>query len=254
MKSQIYNQAKYYEIAFSFIDSKKQANLFEKFIKKYSKIEVRAVLDVACGTALQLKEMAKRGYKTIGLDSNSEMIKYLKNESQKENLEIKTVKADMNNFKLDKKIDFAYIMMGSIIYVKNNDLFLSHLNSIANSLNKGGLYLIENLSINWADPAFFMPQSWTMERDGIKINTIYQITSKNALEQTVTQTLKMEVDDNGNKIEYLDKDDLKIIFPEELKLLIEKNGKFEFIGFFEREKAKLLKNVSPDNIVILRKK
>jgi hypothetical protein len=38
MKSQIYKQAKYYEIAFSFVDAGKQANLFEEFIKKYSKI------------------------------------------------------------------------------------------------------------------------------------------------------------------------------------------------------------------------
>lgn len=30
MKSQIYDQAKYYEIAFSFIDSKKQCDLFKK--------------------------------------------------------------------------------------------------------------------------------------------------------------------------------------------------------------------------------
>lgn len=37
MKSQIYNQAKYYEIAFSFVDPKKQADLFEEFIKKFSK-------------------------------------------------------------------------------------------------------------------------------------------------------------------------------------------------------------------------
>ncbi|MDH4330492.1 MAG: hypothetical protein OEV93_02985 [Candidatus Moranbacteria bacterium] len=60
MKSQIYNQAKYYEIAFSFVDSEKQADLFEKFIKKYSKTGAKSVLDLACGTALQLREMAKR--------------------------------------------------------------------------------------------------------------------------------------------------------------------------------------------------
>ena len=34
MKSHIYDQAKYYEIAFSFVDPKKQGDLFEQFIKK----------------------------------------------------------------------------------------------------------------------------------------------------------------------------------------------------------------------------
>ena len=35
MKLQIYNQPKYYEIAFSFVSPKKQVELFEQFIKKY---------------------------------------------------------------------------------------------------------------------------------------------------------------------------------------------------------------------------
>lgn len=61
MKSQIYDQAKYYEIAFSFIDAKKQGDLFEQLIKKYSKTKVKTVLDLGCGTALQLRELARRG-------------------------------------------------------------------------------------------------------------------------------------------------------------------------------------------------
>ena len=44
MQSQIYNQPKYYELAFSFVDTERQVKLFEKFIKKYSKIKVKKVL------------------------------------------------------------------------------------------------------------------------------------------------------------------------------------------------------------------
>lgn len=254
MKSQIYKQAKYYEIAFSFISPKKQVDLFEKFIKKFSKIKVKSVLDMACGTALQLEEIAKRGYKTVGLDANSKMLDYLKSKALRESLKIETVKTDMNNFKLKQKVDFAYIMMGSIIYTKNNNLFLSHLNSVANSLNSGGLYLIENIAINWADPDFFKLQIWTMSKGKIKIRTTYQIKLRDALKQTVIQELKMEVDDNGKKMKFIDKDELKIIFPEEFKLLVEKNNKFELLGFFERRSMKPLKKISSDNIIILRKK
>lgn len=160
MKSQVYDQAKYYEIAFSFVDAKKQGDLFEEFIKKYGKTNVKKVLDLACGTALQLKEMAKRGYGAIGLDSSLGMLEYLEREVMNEGLKIETIQADMNNFKLKQKVDFAYIMMGSIVYTRNNTLLLSNLNSVADSLNSGGLYLIENLDINWASPAFFKPQKW----------------------------------------------------------------------------------------------
>ena len=254
MKSQIYNQAKYYEIAFSFVDQKKQADLFEKFIKKFSKVKVRSVLDIACGPALQLEEMAERGYRTIGLDASAKMLDYLRNKVLGKDFRIEIVRADMNNFKLKQKVDFAYIMMWSIIYAKNNNLFFSHLNSVAGSLKSGGLYLIENLAINWADPKFLKPQSWTIKQARIKVKTTYQVLPKDPLRQIVTQILIFEVNDNGKKMKFVDADDLKITFPEEFKLLVEKNGKFEFIGFFERKKVKLLKKISSNNIIILRKK
>ena len=62
---ELYKNPKYYEIAFSFINVKKQFNLFEEFIKKYSKINVKSILDIACGTSLQLREFARRNYRCI---------------------------------------------------------------------------------------------------------------------------------------------------------------------------------------------
>lgn len=254
MQSQIYNQPKYYEIAFSFVDAEKQVKLFEKFIKKYSKIEVKKILDIACGPALQLREFAKKNYISTGIDFNPQMVNYLKNISREERFKINAIKADMNKFHLKNKVDFSYIMMGSIIYVKNNELFLSHLNSVAESLNSGGLYLIENLAMNWSDPKFLKPQSWIMRKKGIKVKTTYKITPKDALKQIVSQNFIFNINDNGVKRKFTNQADLKIIFPEEFKLLIEKNGKFEFIGFFERYSVKKLKDMSPENIVLLRKK
>lgn len=254
MKSEIYQQAKYYEIAFSFIDAKKQVDLFEEFIKKYSKIKVDTVLDICCGTALQLRELAKRNYKSIGLDINHDMLEYLKEIVSMEGISIKTIKADMVNFKLEQPVDFSYIMMGSIIYLKSNEDFLRHLYSVAQSLKSGGLYLIENLAINWTSPEFWVPQVWSMEDDGIKIETTYKIEPKDPVEQTVHQTIDLKVVDHGKKMHFTDRDDLKLIFPQEFKTIVELQGQFEFLGFFERESINKLKQASPDNIVLLRKK
>lgn len=254
MQSQIYNQPKYYEIAFKFINTEDQVKLFEKFIKKYSKIKVKKVLDIACGPALQLREFAKKKYISTGIDSNPQMINYLKKISLKEGLKINAVKADMNKFHLKNKVDFSYIMMGSIVYAKNNEIFLSHLNSVANTLKSGGLYLIENLAMNWSDPKFLKSQSWIMKEKGIKVKTTYKITPKNALEQIVLQNFILDVDDNGAKRKFTNRADLKIIFPAEFKLLVEKNNRFEFLGFFERYNVKKLKDMSPENIILLRKK
>jgi len=254
MRSKIYQQAEYYELAFNFVNIRKQINLFEKFIKIHSRIKVMSVLDIACGPALQLREFARRGYKSFGIDLSKEMLKYLQMKAAKENIKVEITKAGMHNFSLPEKTDFAYILMGSIAYIKNNNEFISHLKSVASCLNSGGLYLIENLAMTWASPNFWKQQKWSMTKDRIKINATYQLKPVDELNQTIEQIIKLEINDSGKKILLEDKDDLKLIFPQEFKTVVEFTDDFEFLGFFERWSAKKLKKASADNIILLRKK
>ncbi|HEC91777.1 MAG TPA: class I SAM-dependent methyltransferase [Candidatus Atribacteria bacterium] len=250
----IYKNPLYYEIAFSFVNAEKQVDLFEKFIKKFSKIKVKRFLDIGCGPSLQLREIAKRGYEAVGLDSSSKMLKYLEQKGKEKGIKIETVKADMIDFHIKKKADFVFIMMGTIGYIKNNEDFLKHLNSVAHSLRKGGLYLIENFTLDWLN---FKPQSWTMSKDGIKVKTTYRVELKDSLNQIITEKLKLEVNDRGKRLLLERKCDRKLIFPQEFLTLLKLNNRFEFLGWFtgfsKSRYPKRLSKSSMDNIVLLRR-
>lgn len=250
----VYKQPLYYEIAFSFVDAKEQVDLFEKFIKKYSGIKVRRFLDIGCGPSFQLREIAKRSYEAVGIDSSSQMLKYLEERAQEEGVKIETIKADMTNFKLERKVDFVFIMMGTISYIESNEHFLAHLDSVAASLNKGGLYLIENFALDWASEDFFRPQSWTMERDGIQVRTTWQVQLKDTLTQMIRETITLNVNDHGREFVFEESADIKFIFPQEFLTLIELNNKFEFIGWFEHNSTKKLRKAHMDNLTIFRRK
>ena len=125
---------------------------------------------------------------------------------------------------------------------------------MARAIQSGGLYLIENMPFGWADKNFLKPQTWVMQKDDIHVKTTYQISIKDALRQIITQKIVLEVKDGNTKKRFSDTDDLKLIFPEELKALVAINGKFELIGFFERNRVKPLKTASGNDIVALRKK
>ena len=251
---QTYNRPLYYEIAFSFVDPKKQVDLFEKLIKKYGKAKAGGFLDIGCGPGPQLLELAKRGYEAVGLDKSAAMLGYLREKAKKEGLKIETIRADMTGFKLTKKACFAFIMMGTIGYFKSSPDFLKHLDSVGNSLRQGGLYFIENFALDWADKNLFRPQVWTMEKDGIQVKTAYKIELKDTLKQVVTETLEFIVDDHGKKLDFGHKIDKKIIFPQEFLTLVESNKKFEFIGWFEHNGMKPLKKAGMNNYILLRRK
>ena len=255
----IYKNPLYYEIAFSFFDVKKQVDTFELIIKEFSKIRVKRFFDVACGPSLQLREVAKRGYEAVGLDLAPHMLRYLSETAKEDGLRIETVQADMCNFRLDKKVDFAFIMMGSLV-VRSNEQFINHLDSVAYSLKRGGLYFIQNKIVDWTGTA---EQSWTMEKGGISVKTTYSCTYwKDVLNQIYTEKGVLEVNDNGQTQRLLSEQDLKFVFPQEFKALVKLHSKFEFLGWWEGtesawfldkplEKAKPLSNM---NMVLLRKK
>jgi len=255
---EIYKQPLYYEIAFGFVDPKEQVDSFERIIEKFSRIRVNRFFDIACGPSLQLREIARRGYEAIGLDLYPEMLEYLGKKAAEEGLKIETIQADMYSFRLKKKVDFAFIMMGSLD-AKSNEKFLSHLDSVAASLGKGGLYFIQNMSLDWTQDA---KQNWTMKRKGITVKTSFEFHFKDILNQIYTEKMTIEViNNNGETKKFVQEEDLKFIFPQEFKELLKLNGKFEFLGWWKGncntwhldQPLEKVKNLQ-DNMVLLRRK
>jgi SAM-dependent methyltransferase len=255
---EIYKHPLYYEVAFSFFDVRKQVDTFEAIVKKSSKIRVRRFLDIACGPSLQLREIAERGYEGVGLDLAPEMLRYLSRRAKEEGLRIETVQADMSNFRLKKKVDFAFIMMGSLVF-ESNEKFMDHLDSVAYSLKRGGLYFIQNKMVDWTGTE---EQSWTVEKEGITVKTTFNIHWKDILNQLYTERLKLEVNDHGQKRKFVSEEDLKFVFPQEFKTLVKLNNKFEFIGWWEGTESTwfldkpLERSKTPSNInmILLRRK
>jgi SAM-dependent methyltransferase len=249
----VYDEPLYYEIAFGFVDVPKQIDLFEKFIQDYSGIPVSRVLDIGCGPSQQLRDFARRGYEAVGLDRSPQMLAYLEAKAGEEGVAVETVQADMTGFTLETPADFAHILMGTISLIGSKENLLSHLDSVARSLNSGSLYIIENLSINWHSPDFFGLQEWTMERDGISIKATYRGELVDSLKQRLRETLRLEVDAHGEKMVFEESTETRAFFPQEFITLVEMNGAFEFIGYFERSSTKRLTEAHPDNIVLLRR-
>lgn len=244
-----YHQPLYYEIAFSFFDVPKQASLFETFVRLHGRREVRTILDIACGPSLQLREFSRRGYTCIGLDQSRVMLDYLKSKDPR----IETVRRDFVRFALAAKVDLAFIVMGSLM-VRSNTELLSHLDSMAAALRRGGLYIIENAHLDWVDFGTEEAEQWTTSRDGIEVKATYDIEPAAPLEQLYREWLLLEVDDHGRTAIYRDERLVKAIFPQEFKSLAFLHGKFEFVGFFERNSTRRLKEARNDNLVVLRRK
>lgn len=228
----LYSNPRYYEIAFSFRDIKREVDVLEECFRRYSKIPVRRVLDLGCGPSPHLQEMAQRGYEYVGLDINEVMLNYAEQKAKALGIAATFIRADMQHFSLEKSVDFAFTMLGSL-YAETTEDLLSHFAAVAKALNPGGLYFLDGcIEFRWGE-LFSGDQSWTIEKEGVKIDVRF-ITEGvvDRAAQICKHKILADVDDHG-KILHLETVEVgRTIFPQEFLLLVEKSGAFEFIGWW----------------------
>jgi ubiquinone/menaquinone biosynthesis C-methylase UbiE len=98
----LYDYPVFYETAFSFRDVRREADVFDECIKRYSKIPVRRVLELGAGTAPHMEEWARRGIEYVGIDTNEKMLDYARSKAEKLQIRAALLKADMRNFSLQR--------------------------------------------------------------------------------------------------------------------------------------------------------
>ena len=247
MTKAVYDEPRYYEIAFSYRDIGAEVDTFELCFEKYAELPVKSILELGSGNSPHLEELLKRGYAYTGLDLSQAMLEYSSRKASVVPGKAAFVHADMIDFSLDETFDFAFIGLGSLS-ARNTEEILFHLRSVAAALNRGGLYLLD-WCVHFA-PFSDRTESWTMEQDGIKVTTQWSENLVDAAEQLVEETFSVEVEDDGTVHHLGETGTWRVIFPQEFLQLIERIAEFDFVGWWNNwDLAKPLGDVKdPKNI------
>lgn len=225
----IYSFPHYYEIAYSYRDIPTEVDVMEEAIRKYSKIPVSSVLELACGNSPHMLELISRGYKYHGLDLNPTMLEFAQTKAQEHNHDAKFYLANLTDFILEEPMDFLYIMLGSL-YVNNTEELLSHFKSAEAALKPGGLYFLD-----WCidfEPLDNTLDSWVMRRDGTTVTTRYSTRLHDAAEQLYEENILFTIKERGQQHQLLHKGLRRAIFPQEFVLAATKLHGFELLGWW----------------------
>ncbi len=227
----IYDYPKYYEVAFSFRDISAESIFLKKCIEKYSDIPVNKLLEIACGPAPHAGELTNLGYSYTGFDINQKMLDFAQDKWTNLKTPINLINADMTSFAIIDKFEFAFIMLGSL-YINSSKELHSHFDSLSQVLEDGGLYFLD-WCIQFSDPLIHNKNnSFQIEKDGIKINSNFDIRLIDEKEQMYEEIWSVKIDDDGLKKELEMKELNKAIKPMEFLDFIKSREDFEFVDWW----------------------
>ena len=220
----------YYHIAFE-LNRKAETDFLAACFRKYARGSVRDVLDVACGTGHHSLRLARRGYRMTALDLSAPSIAFLDAEAARLGVDVATVVGDMTGFRLPKPVDAAICMQDSQGHLLETAALLAHLRAVRRNVRPGGLFIFDRLVPNgWSPGARW---TWTRQRRGITVRTTFQtLLDYDVARQVCREVMRFDISEKGRTRTVVQRHPTRIVFPQELRALVELAGGWEFCGWF----------------------
>jgi len=226
-----YSAPRLYEIAFD-MNRKREVDFLVHAFRHFARHRVRRVLDIACGTGPHLIRLADRGYQMAGLDLSQKNIAFLTERIADKGHTADLVVGDMTNFRLRRPVDAAICMQDSQGHLLTNEQLLTHLKCVARAVRPGGLYVFDRyMASSWTDPA--RSWSWSRRRGGLTVRASFSaLHDVNPVSQVFRERMFIEAVENGTRQVYRQTHLSRMVFPQELRALVDLAGGFEFVQWF----------------------
>lgn len=227
----MYRAPRLYEIAFD-VNRKSEVDFLVYCFKRYARRPVRRVLDLACGTGPHLIRLAERGYRMVGLDLSPANIAYVAERLGSRQLAGELLVGDMADFRLSEPVDAAICMQDSQGHLLTNEQLLAHLRCVARAIRRGGLYVFDRyVASSWTNPA--RSWSWSRRRGRLLVRASFSaLHDVDPVSQVFRERLRLEAVENGTRRVYRQTHLSRMVFPQELRALVQLAGGFEFVQWF----------------------
>lgn len=140
--------AKYYDVFYGSRDIVRDINFIEYIFRKYTKLRIKNILDLGCGTGEYTLELAKRGYRVIGIDISREMIHVANTKKELNNvINVEFKVHDIRDFNLGMEFDAIIALYNVISYLITDTDIISALRNVRKHLVDNGLFIFDFLHL-----------------------------------------------------------------------------------------------------------
>ncbi len=226
-----YDHPEWYELGF-LKDTPREGRFLADVFKKHVPFPVTRLLETGCGSGRLVREMARRGFQTTGLDLNTTALAYCKKKLDEEKLQADLVQGNMADFDFDQPFDAAFNAINTFRHLETEASAVKHLKCVARHLKPGGVFV---LSLH------LVPRGgdlWGTERWGTRsanLSVYYSLTVTDVdLKKRIEQLkITMNVKEQGLHYRLRDEIRLRLYDVNQLKETIGKVKQLDLVGVYD---------------------
>lgn len=228
------------------IVNEKNNEVIDKLLKKY---KVKTVLDMTCGTGVQVEYLLKKGYKVTASDLTKEMLDIAK----KKFPNIEFHQGDMRTAKYGE-FDAVITIFCAIGHLTKED-FEKAIKNISNNLNKNGIYIFDIFNMDFMKKNFVNHEFIDVAKEVKDMKIVRFNDNKLDIEKEIMHIdQKILLQKGMNKIKTIKEEwDMKIYSSKELKEILERNS-YEVLEFLDMEGNQFDKDKSTSILCVARLK
>lgn len=136
--------AKYCDVVYEKVrDTQREIRFLHWVFRELADVEVREILDVACGTGRHAIPLSKKGYTVTGGDRSQAMLAVLEEKVRRASIEIPVIKCDMKDIEFREEFDAIICMYTSFNYLLTDQDIERALAAFHRALRPGGIAILD---------------------------------------------------------------------------------------------------------------
>ena len=136
--------SKYCDVVYEKVrDTQREIRFLDWVFRELTDVDIREILDVACGTGRHAIPLSEKGYMVTGVDRSQAMLDVLGEKTGQAGIEMSVVQCDMKDIEFKKEFDAIICMYTSFNYLLTDQDIEKALVAFYRALRPGGIAILD---------------------------------------------------------------------------------------------------------------
>lgn len=227
----LYDYPAYYDLVFG-SDWKAEFDFLLQIFDRFGGGRIKRVFEPACGTGRLLYRLAREGFDVSGLDLNSRAVDFCNKRLVRQGFPASVLCGDMSDFQLSTKVDAAFNPINSFRHLLSEEQAEGHLQCMAASLRRGGLYVL-GLHLTPTAGETLTEESWSARRGHLAINTHLATMDLDRRKRTERCRMRLDIYTPTQRRQIVDELVFRTYTREQLERLLDRVALFDVEEVFD---------------------